>query len=69
MSNKLIIPFDGRSKAEVDGGGLTTFIGFSRIKRMLETSPEIGLSNAETITGLVIRQDGIDIRLENKPKV
>jgi hypothetical protein len=68
VSSKLIIPFEGRSKAAIESGGLTTYIGWSRFKKFLESSPEIGLSDNETITGLVIDNDGINIRLEIKPK-
>lgn len=67
MSNKLIIPFDGKSKAEVDTGGVFSFIGFERLRRLLKT--DAGLSDTEAITGLVIDEGGINIRIDGKPKL
>lgn len=61
--DKLIIAFDGKNQSEVDGGGIFSFIGFERLRKLLET--DCGCGKSEKITGLVIRNDGISIRLES----
>lgn len=68
MSNKIIIPFDGAKVADIESGGLTTFIGFARLRTMLEGSKSTGLHSTEKITGFVIDKDGINIRIKNVPK-
>jgi hypothetical protein len=64
--SKIIISFDGKSKAEVDAGGTFTFIGFERLRRLL--IKDAGISDSEIISGLVIDEGGINIRVDNKPK-
>lgn len=69
MSNKLIIPFDGAKEEDIESGGLTTFIGFSRLRILLEESyKKTGLLSAEKISGFVIDKDGISIRIKSVPK-
>lgn len=67
MSNKLIIPFDGKSKAEVDAGGVFSFIGFERLRALLNNYMDID-EETEAITGLRIDESGIDIRIDTKAK-
>lgn len=66
MSNKLIIPFDGKSKEEVDTGGVFSFIGFEKVRQLLNGYMDID-EDAEVITGLRIDESGIDIRIDTKP--
>lgn len=60
---KLIIPFEGKTEAAIDGGGEVTFIGFERIKRIIE---EIELESFEKCTGLIITKDGVTVKIERK---
>lgn len=60
---KIIIPFDGKTESEVDGGGLVTFIGYGRIKKMIEESE---LESFEKVTGLIITKDGITAKINRK---
>lgn len=68
MSNKLIIPFDGKNKADVDTGGVFSFIGFEKLRELLNPYMDID-EEAEAITGLRIDESGIDIRIDTKPKL
>lgn len=63
MSVKIIIPFEGNTEAEVDGGGVVTFIGYGRIKRIIEESE---LESFEKVTGLIITKDGITVKVDRK---
>lgn len=63
MIVKIIIPFEGNTEAEVDGGGTVTFIGYGRIKRLIEESE---LESFEKVTGLIITKDGITVKVERK---
>lgn len=63
MSEKIIIPFEGNTEAEVDSGGTVTFIGYGRIKRLIEESE---LESFEKVTGLIITKDGITVKVERK---
>lgn len=63
MSEKIIIPFHGNTEAEVDCGGVVTFIGYGRIKRLIEESE---LESFEKVTGLIITKDGITVKVERK---
>lgn len=44
--------------------GLTGFIGWKRLKELLETSGEIGKS--ENLNGFIINDDGIQLQLTYK---
>jgi hypothetical protein len=66
MSNKIIIPFDGAKAADIESGGLTTFIGFERLRNLFSNSAVSCLSDDETITGFVIDETGITIRISSR---
>lgn len=68
MSNKLIIPFDGKSKEDIDTGGVFSFIGFEKLRALLNNYMDID-EESEDITGLRIDESGIDIRIDTKPKI
>lgn len=63
MSNKIIIPFDGEKAADIESGGVTAFIGFDRLRNILSNYAGTPLSDDEKITGFVIEDDGISIRI------
>lgn len=63
--SKLIVPFDGKSKSDVDAGGVFSFIGMERLRRLL--AKEEGIGATEVIGGLVIDDSGINIRIDSKP--
>lgn len=62
MSDKIIIPFDGKKESEVDTAGIFTFIGFERLRTLLESVCDV--DEREKITGLIIASDGIKIRMD-----
>jgi hypothetical protein len=62
MSDKLIIPFDGKKEADIDTTGEFTSISFESIRRLL--GQPCDLDEDEKITGLVITKDGIKIRID-----
>jgi hypothetical protein len=66
MSNKIIIPFDGAKVADIESGGLTTFIGFDRLRNVLSNYAGTPLSDDEKIIGFVIDKEGISIRISNR---
>ena len=66
MSDKLIIAFDGEKASDIEGGGLTMFLGMDSLRNTLTASPRIGISQDEKIIGFVIESDGISIRIGKK---
>lgn len=62
MTDKLIIPFDGRKEKDIDGGGVITFIGFERLRKVLHTI--CNCKPDENIAGLLIDKKGITIKIE-----
>jgi hypothetical protein len=59
---KLIVPFEGKKEAEIDTGGVFSFISYERLKKLLEK--DCGCSPNEKITGLIITDNGIRIRID-----
>jgi hypothetical protein len=62
MSDKLIIPFEGKKESEIDTSGTFSFIGYERLRKLLEN--DCGNMYGERITGLVIEKEGINIRFD-----
>lgn len=62
--SKLIIPFDGKSKADIDTGGVFSFIGFEKVRLLLNSYMDI--EDDESITGLRIDESGIDVRIDKQ---
>lgn len=62
--SKLIIPFDGKSKTDIDTGGVFSFIGFEKVRLLLNSYMDI--EDDEAITGLRIDESGIDVRIDKK---
>ena len=59
---KYTVPFDGMTEAEVNSTGEFTFIGFGTIRKLL--GPAVDLDEDEKITGFVIYEEGIKIRID-----
>lgn len=59
---KHIVPFDGKTEAEVNETGTFTSISYESIRKLL--APVVALDEDEKITGLVITQHGIKIRID-----
>lgn len=58
---KHIVPFEGTKESEVDSTGTFMFFSYLSIKKLLE--PAVDLDEDEKITGLVINEDGIKVRI------
>jgi hypothetical protein len=56
------MPFDGRTERDIDGGGVITFIGFDRLRKMLHTICDCDPN--EKIAGFTIDKTGITIKIE-----
>lgn len=65
--NKLIIPFDGRSKEDIDTGGVFSFIGFETLRQLLNSYMDVD-DETESITGFRMDESGISVRIDSKPK-
>lgn len=65
MSDKLIIPFDGKSKADVDAGGVFSFIGFEKVRALLNGYMDID-DETEAITGFRIDESGMNVRIDKR---
>jgi hypothetical protein len=66
MSNKIIIPFDGSKASDIESGGVTSFIGFDRLRNILSNYAGTPLSDDEKIIGFVVDETGIAIRISNR---
>lgn len=62
MSDKLIIPLDGKTDKEIDYGGVVTFIGFERLRLLLH--PVCDIDEDERISGFMIDKTGITIKID-----
>lgn len=64
MINNIIIAFDGKSKKAVDNGGVFICISYERLRWLLANDEFV--HKDEAITGLIINESGIKIRLDKK---
>lgn len=64
MPDKIIIPFDGKEKKDINTGGIFANIGYERLRRLLSKEE---ISDNEVITGLIIDDGGIKMRIDKKP--
>lgn len=64
--DKLIIPMDNRTEKDIDSGGLTTFIGYEKLRRLIV--PDCRLAENEVIAGFSFEKDGVTIKFETVPK-
>jgi hypothetical protein len=69
MSNKLIIPFDGAKASDIESGGVTTSFGFETLRSILESSAALRILKSEKITGFVIDDYGVKIRIDKRKLV
>lgn len=60
--DKIVVPFFGHTRAEVDAGGIFTSLSFDSLRKILGAA--IDLDADEKIAGLIIAEDGIKIRIE-----
>lgn len=58
---KHIVPFEDKKESEVNTTGTFMFFSYLSIKKLLE--PAVDLDEDEKITGLVINDDGIKVRI------
>jgi hypothetical protein len=63
MSDKITIPFDGLKDSEVDTTGSFMNINYETLRFLLGKECRIG--KGERITGLVITNDSIKIRIDS----
>lgn len=59
---KHIVPFEGKTKEDVESTGVFTFISYASLRKLLE--PAVDIDEDEKITGLVISEDGIKVRID-----
>lgn len=65
--DNIIIPFDGRKESDIENAGVSViqFIGFDRLRKILESAP-VDLDEDEVIAGFKVDKTGITVIIESK---